>query len=69
MRLFPKTELSGWIAGHPGFVVLVEERQVDDMNKSSAEKVESPSQLIGARIKELGDWRGETLSRLRGLRS
>jgi hypothetical protein len=28
---------------------------------------ESPSRLIDARIKELGDWRGETLSRLRNL--
>jgi hypothetical protein len=28
---------------------------------------ESPSQLIDARIEELGDWRGETLSRLRAL--
>ena len=37
------------------------------MKKSSAEKVESPSQLIDARIKELGDWRGKTLSRLRAL--
>ena len=27
----------------------------------------SPSQLIDARIEELGGWRGETLSRLRGL--
>ena len=27
----------------------------------------SPSQQIDARIKELGDWRGETLSRLRNL--
>ena len=27
----------------------------------------SPSQLIDARIKELGDWRGEMLSRLRSL--
>ena len=26
-----------------------------------------PSQLIDARIKELGDWRGETLARLRAL--
>ena len=30
-------------------------------------KGESPSQLIDARIKELGDWRGKTLSRLRAL--
>jgi hypothetical protein len=28
---------------------------------------ESPSRLIDARIKELGDWRGETLSRIRAL--
>ena len=28
---------------------------------------ESPSRLIDARIKELGDWRGKTLSRLRAL--
>jgi len=27
----------------------------------------SPSELIDARIRELGDWRGETLSRLRAL--
>jgi len=29
--------------------------------------IESPSALIDARIKELGDWRGETLSRIRSL--
>ncbi len=28
---------------------------------------ESPSQLIDARIVELGDWRGETLAQIRGL--
>ena len=28
---------------------------------------EAPSQLIDARIEELGDWRGKTLSRLRAL--
>ena len=27
----------------------------------------SPSQLIDARIKELGDWRGETLARVRNI--
>ena len=31
------------------------------------EKIGSPSQLIDARITELGDWRGETLARLRSL--
>lgn len=30
-------------------------------------KSESPSRLIDARIRELDDWRGETLSRLRAL--
>jgi hypothetical protein len=34
-------------------------------NQSLATK--SPSQLIDARIKELGDWRGKMLSRLRAL--
>ena len=37
------------------------------MKKSVSQKSESPSQLIDARIKELGDWRGEMLSRLRAL--
>jgi hypothetical protein len=33
----------------------------------SKEAEDSPSQLIDARIKELGDWRGETLARVRTL--
>jgi hypothetical protein len=33
--------------------------------KSAPRKEESPSQLIDERIEELGDWRGELLSRLR----
>ena len=37
------------------------------MTKSGSQEGGSPSQLIDARIKELGDWRGELLSRLRGL--
>jgi len=35
--------------------------------KKSRAKGESPSELIDARIKALGDWRGKTLSRLRTL--
>jgi len=35
--------------------------------KRNASKVESPSQQIAAKVKELGDWRGKTLSRLRAL--
>src|SRR5678809_315037 len=37
------------------------------MKKSTTSKDESPAKLIDARIEELGDWRGETLARLRGL--
>ena len=37
------------------------------MKKSGSQKVESASRLIDARIQELGDWRGEMLSRLRAL--
>ena len=37
------------------------------MKKSGPQKSESPSQLIDARIKELSDWRGKMLSRLRAL--
>ena len=37
------------------------------MKKSGSEGVESASRLIDARIRELGDWRGEMLSRLRAL--
>jgi len=35
--------------------------------KKGAQSPGSPSELIDARIAELGDWRGETLSRLRAL--
>jgi hypothetical protein len=35
--------------------------------KSTTTKGESPSRLIDARIKELDDWRGKTLSRVRAL--
>jgi len=37
------------------------------MKKSATTKGESPSRLIDARIKELGDWRGTTLSHVRAL--
>src|SRR6266849_3359885 len=37
------------------------------MSKSGSQRVESASRLIDARIQELGDWRGEMLSRLRAL--
>jgi hypothetical protein len=37
------------------------------MKNSKAKAGVSPSRLIDARIKELGDWRGETLARVRSL--
>jgi hypothetical protein len=37
------------------------------MKKSDPRKGESPSRRIDARIEGLGDWRGETLSRIRTL--
>ena len=37
------------------------------MTNSAANTGPSPSELIDGRIKELGDWRGETLARARAL--
>ena len=37
------------------------------MTKSGAQSSMSPSQQIDARIKELDDWRGEMLRRVRAL--
>ena len=37
------------------------------MKQSSPMQGEAPSELIDAKIEELGDWRGETLSRVRTL--
>ena len=37
------------------------------MKRSAPTPGQSPSRLIDARIKELDDWRGETLARLRAL--
>jgi hypothetical protein len=45
-------------------VKISKEQQTDGERKT---KGKSPSQLIDARIEELGDWRGEMLSHLRAL--
>src|ERR1700733_2501617 len=37
------------------------------MKKTATTKTESPSRLIDARIRELGDWRGKTLAHVRAL--
>ena len=42
-------------------------KERNTMEKSAPQKGKSPSRLIDERIKELGDWRGKMLSRLRTL--
>jgi len=42
-------------------------RSGDGAKKSPSKKAEPASEMIEARIEELGDWRGELLSRLRTL--
>jgi hypothetical protein len=37
------------------------------MSNSEPHKEKSPSEMIDERIRDLGDWRGTTLSRVRGL--
>jgi hypothetical protein len=37
------------------------------VKKSATAKSESPSRLIDARIRELGDWRGKTLAHVRAM--
>ncbi|HET9892042.1 MAG TPA: DUF1801 domain-containing protein [Mycobacterium sp.] len=37
------------------------------MAKPKDDSAKSPAELIDARIKELGDWRGDTLARIRAL--
>jgi len=37
------------------------------MKKTGSPKADAPSRLIDARIRELGDWRGQMLSRIRAL--
>jgi hypothetical protein len=45
----------------------IELKRRTGMKKSASQKGKSPSRLIDARIKELGDWRGKMLSQLRAL--
>ena len=42
-------------------------RTDENMKKSGASQGQSASELISKRIAELGDWRGETLNRMRKL--
>jgi hypothetical protein len=42
-------------------------KKATPMKKSAAKPAGDPSKLIDASIRELGDWRGETLARIRRL--
>ena len=42
-------------------------KRSSQVSKSDSSKGKTPSQLIDERIAELGDWRGETLGRIRAL--
>ncbi|BCM10612.1 hypothetical protein MAFF241647_49690 (plasmid) [Ralstonia solanacearum] len=42
-------------------------READDMEQHPSASAESASEWIDAKIRALGDWRGETLARLRAL--
>jgi hypothetical protein len=50
-------------------VACLEENRLESqsLKKTATAKSASPSRLIDGRIKELGDWRGEMLGRLRAL--
>jgi hypothetical protein len=57
----------GTVAVTPIYQSLGTNEEKTGMKKSGSQESKSPSQLIDARIKELGDWRGKMLSRLRTL--
>jgi hypothetical protein len=53
--------------GDAGVQACIASMEPGDMKKSRSKRAESPSELMDARIEDLGDWRGEMLSRLRAL--
>jgi hypothetical protein len=55
-------------AGRPPFInTLSRDRRDEDPDERHGTMADSPSELIDARIAELGDWRGETLARVRAI--
>src|SRR4030095_2534161 len=64
-----------WLETDPGAEVMPMKAKTKAKTKAKvkakanpkATGAESPSRKIDARIRELGDWRGETLARLRAL--
>jgi hypothetical protein len=59
----PGTQDKGYATRERGF----DADEQHERTPKDGKMTDSPSQLIDARIKELGDWRGETLARIRTL--
>src|SRR5262249_39763808 len=57
----------GTVAVSPTYQRPRDQERETRVKNSGSQNSKSPSQLIDARIKELGDWRGKMLSRLRAL--
>ena len=58
---------AGWTQSLDKLAELVKSEGRNGLKKGGSQRAESASQLIDARIQELGDWRGEMLSHLRAL--
>jgi hypothetical protein len=56
-----------FVASRAGLEAIAQSGNVYAMPKHPAQHEDSPSQLIDAKVEELSDWRGKTLSRLRAL--
>jgi hypothetical protein len=71
IRGWPQRQIGdAWQASHddyPPHEVTTAEGAASRMKKTATAAGESPSRLIDARIKELGDWRGEMLAHVRAL--
>jgi hypothetical protein len=55
------------LAGSSSLIEETNRGGAGNMKNSRSKRAESPSELIDARIEDLGDWRGEMLSRLRAM--
>jgi TfoX/Sxy family transcriptional regulator of competence genes len=70
-HLRTKRQLSRWVTVGASYARSLPAKHQEGSRTNMATKktseAKSPSELIDGRIEELGDWRGETLSRLRDL--
>src|SRR5471032_1418689 len=63
----PRLELTRASLGRQPHALAAQAPIVENMKKSGASHGQSASDLISERIAEFGDWRGNTLSRMRKL--